>query len=250
MARWQDLILDLLPFWLSGSFAKRFFRSAVTPADIITDGIKEGVKARFVKIAPDDALDEIGSERNIERYPNETLASYRVRLAEAWETWMHAGHESSIENQFLVFAGLTNVRTYAHRIIGNPVTPYNWQPDQNSTAWSRFSHVIDQPMPWSDLIAGPEIIAGPEVISGTTMTASEYRIMRRIVHKWRPAHALGVMLTLVFDGVIASPDTIAGPALFAGCTKTDLPIGRFFNYGFGFNAGPGTTCGYYLPGDN
>jgi hypothetical protein len=58
---------------------------------------------------PPDALPLVGNERSMPRYPADTDATYRERLAEAWDTWLFAGNEDAITDQLAAF-GLSTTR--------------------------------------------------------------------------------------------------------------------------------------------
>lgn len=78
--------------------------------DLIFEGASQALRVGHLRsgFQPNDALPLIGSERSIPRYPADTDTTYRNRLAEAWETWLHGGNEVAILEQYTAF-GLSAV---------------------------------------------------------------------------------------------------------------------------------------------
>ena len=91
---WQSGVLA--PTWLRRTTGSALQRVLGAIKDLVAGASKEAVKARIVAEAATDALSYIGSDRNIERYPNEATASYRARLARAWTVWEFAGTAAGI----------------------------------------------------------------------------------------------------------------------------------------------------------
>src|SRR5689334_18450678 len=76
--------------------------------DSFVDRAKQSVKARFPLLAPTDALDAIGVERQIPRGPGEHDAPYAARLVDAWNSWPNAGTPFGMLRAFYA-TGYTNV---------------------------------------------------------------------------------------------------------------------------------------------
>ena len=59
--------------------------------DHVVADAKDAVKARFVDIAPTDALPRLAADRKIDRAPDEAADSWRERIRGAWESWSWLG---------------------------------------------------------------------------------------------------------------------------------------------------------------
>lgn len=241
------LVEEVVPTWLRGTWGARWFRVLGRLADIIGEGARQAVKARFPKHAPVDALDAIGWERLIDRGPNESDERYRQRVAGPWDVWPYGGTATGIIAALRGF-GLGSPRVYNHRTSTTPAKPYNWKFDDNDTNWSRFWVVLDPGAhPWEPLVASEDLLASDELLAGITMTASEYRTLRRLVHRWRDAHGLAADLLIIFEGPMAADDLLASDALLAGGDIASLPLGQFAGYGFAQFASDDLIAGYYQP---
>lgn len=77
--------------------------------DIIMEGASQAIQGPWLRsgFQPPDALPLVGNERRMPRYPSDTDATYRERLAEAWSTYGRGGNEGAIIEQLIAF-GLTN----------------------------------------------------------------------------------------------------------------------------------------------
>ncbi len=90
--RYRDAIPTLLaPGWLQTPKNAAWLRASGDVKDSLVERAKSAVKARFAATAPRDALDSLGSERQIERGPSESDTDYAARVAGAWETWQYGG---------------------------------------------------------------------------------------------------------------------------------------------------------------
>lgn len=241
------LVEEVIPTWLRDTWGERWFRALGRMADLVVDGAKQAVKARFVRLAPTDALDALGWERLIERGPNESHERYRERVSKPWDVWPQAGTAGGIQAALQGY-GLGSARVYNHRTVTTPAKSYNWRFDDNDTNWSRLWVVLDpEAHPWTPLVAADTLLASDELLAGITMTASEFRTLRRLVHRWRPAHGLAADLLVVFEAPMAADDLIAEDGLLAGGDVCSLPLGQFAGYGFAQFAHDSLLAGYYQP---
>lgn len=232
---YEDWAFDLFPAWLRGPWAKKWANAFGLLADTIKDAAKDAVKARFVLGCPDDAVPYIASDREVDRGKDETLASWRLRTANMWETAQTYGTKAGIEEHIRVGLALTAVSLFSW-VEG-------WS-DANATNNARFWIAIDQPNPWGALLCGDDTICSDETLNGSTMTLTELRELRRIVRKWRADHELAMAFVVSFGPALTSASYAPGTTAIAG--QTTLPVGRFVNYSGAQLCGDATVCGYYF----
>lgn len=112
---------------LAGAWGSRWFGAVGALLDgALGGGLDAGTLVGPLG-APDDALPLLGADRAIVRLAGETLASFRVRVAGAWETWRWAGTTRGIHATVRLF-GWRGVRAVPHR---------EWPIDE-AALWSRY----------------------------------------------------------------------------------------------------------------
>lgn len=229
---------EAAPPWLRRALGDGFLSSLGETKDELVARAKESVKARLLELGPDDALPVLGLDSQMERGPNETADGFRARMLDRWNHHTWRGLEKGVEDALRVY-GLTDARMYTRR----DSDPF----DDNTNWWSRFWVFVFSP-PWTNILAGDAVPAAEESLAGTTMTLSELRTLRRIIHTARSGHELGVELVLIYDEfTVAGPDAFAGEDGKAGGDTCSLPIGRCVGVGQCGIAGDQTICGYYFP---
>lgn len=178
--------LPLSATW-RGAFGAKF--AGLVMGDIhnrLSEGYMDAVRSPYLHLAgrtPDDALPFIGSETNINGYPNESLTSYRARLDDPWDTWTPAGDESVITAQFAA-AGYPGVQVQFDPAATGPrgeAAPY-W-----SQFWLYFPFSSGHPIDGT----GP-VWDGFNWDDGTlwdlNAPVSFYEQIHGIVRKWKPGH--------------------------------------------------------------
>ncbi len=235
---------DVTPAFLlkAGGWGRKWIASMASLADLTLEGARQASIADSPADCPGDALDYVGADSDIERNPSEGGPAYRVRLVNRFLTHERGaragvdGYESGVALS-LVDLGHEDVRALD---LG-----HGWVFDENvSNPW-RFWIVIDQAHPWNELIAGDDVIAG-DLTAGITMPYSILRQIRRLIRKWKSAHAIGVRIIVIFSGIIAGEDTFASDTTICGCESVELPIGRICGLAPCDTAGDATICGYYI----
>jgi hypothetical protein len=178
--RWVKQVLQQ-PVWQQDA-GEAWIGWAALLFDDIGEGIRLATRAPWLKepALSQDALDALGDEMSLPKYPRETLAAYQARLDRAWEIWSRAGHESEILAQ-LEAAGFPGAQIYHASdwpLSGEP----NW--------WSQF---------WVFFPAGTHTVTGPGAAygsfnwgDGTTygpqgISTEDLRTMHAIIKKFRPA---------------------------------------------------------------
>lgn len=98
VATYVTWLTSLLPGPLAGPWGRRWAGvvGAVGGDELLADA-KVAVKARLPSEAPEDALPLLGADRVMPRLPGETVAAWRARIADAWETWRWAGTRHGLE---------------------------------------------------------------------------------------------------------------------------------------------------------
>lgn len=162
----------------------------------VTPRLKFAVKARFpdnplgATATPDDALDQTGGERLLERGPGETSAAWGTRLRLAWDAWVYGGTPLGLLTQ-LKIAGYTNVAigiglghwytldgTGALVDVSFPAPFKAVEGDPARRYWNQFVLLFFAPLPVSWQTGGPPAANSDEVAK-----------IKRILNRWRPAVA-------------------------------------------------------------
>ena len=184
---WQPTVA---PAWIDAQWSEAFGLAKDSVADIAT----QAVKSRLIATCPTDAIVPIGNDRGLERVPGETTASYRARLVGAWEAYAWAGTAKGILDQ-LAIAGYSNVRILENESIGGS--------DADPSKWWRFIVRILQPHPFGDGSTIPRYGDGTTYGGGRTyggIPIAARDLIRRIIRKWKPAHARCLRVEVVLSG--------------------------------------------------
>lgn len=234
-ADFRGMLIDLAPPWLQGPYGSRLMYSIGLVLDAMGDLIIDGVAARLPGIGTVDALDEIGSDREIIRGPAESDDSYAARLTRAFDDWAHAGSPNSRMSQLQAY--LTPVLPLMRNVFvdndtpqtavwhelpaGDPdgdvtvtkVSPTNWDWDGNAAEYWRFYPIIDATDVW--VTDGTWADSGTWDDGGTwdsTATPEEVATIRLIVNQWRAAQAHCQWIIVAFDPADFSPSNLMPPS--------------------------------------
>jgi hypothetical protein len=183
---YEQWLVEQSPGWLQGPYGAGYVGTLGLTKDTVVDAVKQAIKARFIKLAPNDALGYIGDDRVIERYPVDTDATYRARLVAAWETWLYAGTDRGVIAAMNA-AGFANVQIF-NNLVG-PGFEMTWPPDSDAANWSRFWVVITDPQ-WTGVAWGDGHKWGDPWSWGTTATAADAAWIRAIIRKWKSSHTI------------------------------------------------------------
>lgn len=215
---YEVLLRDILaPAFMRGTWSSRWLGSIGAYAELIWQGASQAANVGYPSLAPNDALDLVGRNLNIERLIDEADGPYRDRLRTPFTTWEESGRAVGIVNQLETF-GINDVEVYD--------IAAGWDPgDGNTSAAWRFWVVITGQPGWSLLEAAEDVIASDDIVAGVDgMTQTDYRNLRRIVHKWRAAHAAPIDFYIIFSGTLGTTSTAAAEAMVAAGDAVDLPI--------------------------
>lgn len=179
--RWA---LDLAPPWLRGTWGEKLIQAIAIVFDSIVEANYEASAAGTLDAPtfPAAALEYIGHERFVERYPAENDAAYKARIKSAWQSWRQAGTAFLLDE--LAAAGFT----------ASIKLTYDWNWDGNAAWWSRFWVVITVHS-W-----GPVYWGAPrwgEGVWGCDASQPEAETLLRLVRKWKPAHMFPVTVVVL-----------------------------------------------------
>jgi len=168
------------PAWLRGPFGAGWLEAHGLIKDGLVEGARQATKARFVSVAPSDALPYAASDRGLERMPHDTEATWRARLGQAWELWAWAGTRKGVVDALERTAIASSVAIYdAHQ----------WNAGTGS--WARFWVVLQTDFGPPPICGAPGLSVGqPDLLCGLTgATSVQINAILRAVRLWRPPHA-------------------------------------------------------------
>lgn len=165
--------------WARSYFGIRLTGTIALHHDLIAEGANDAIKSRSAKYSNVDAYPYIGGNVNLERFPNDTDATYRDRLMHAFSIWQQAGTKQGLERAFDYF-GFAGVLVYEDKDWLRPPKPY----------WSQFwvwfpsgSHSVTTSTTVYGAGAGTYGSGSLYGISG--ITAELVEGLRRLVRKWK-----------------------------------------------------------------
>jgi hypothetical protein len=195
---YQEYVVTFAPGFLLKTWGKKFLQGIAKVLDSeLVDRAKESVKAHIIEVAPDSALATLGRERQLEKYPPMSLATYRSYLQAAWEVWPGGGTEGGL---LAALSAALPGPTYEiwEQIDGGPFT-YD--------GWSSFYVLLRDPIPWDFWQYGTDRTWGEkESTWGSTATPAEIKFLRQLIKKWKGGHnklegiALNLSSMLIWPG--------------------------------------------------
>lgn len=232
MPTFRTFLADASPTWLKkiDGYGVRMMQGMVGYfGDLIAESFNQAIKAAWLKQStrPQDALDPIGDNFNIERVPGELDADYETRLNDAWTLWEEAATLEFAENAFTPF-GID-----ASDILLR--TRNEWTFAANR--WSQFWVVLTDDagsLPWAEDIWGPGVW-GDEGTWGTDATFEEITGIVKLVCKWKSAHELPVETILLYgDGAVWGVGTWGVPRVWGTDQVVRWPMARLWGEGYPF----------------
>lgn len=176
------------PPWLLGEWGERLMIVLGIAKEVQSQRTRDAVKARFVHLAPVDALPDLGKDRKMLRAPGETDDGYRERLLNAFDIWATAGTEAGLLELFRV-AGATDVTIWEDQDVGGALGH-----------WARFAIYVAEPHPytapktWGSFAWGDGTCWGFGDDAAITYT-------KEVIRRWKPAHTRCVGIAVVWAGV-------------------------------------------------
>ncbi len=179
--KYRDAIPRLLaPGWLQTPKNAAWLRASGDLKDSLVERAKAAVKARFPLLAPRDALDSAGAERQLERGPSETNESFAARVVGAWNIWrwggtagglLHALADSGYPDAILAIVGGKAYALVDGEVTTTTLPAGSWACAATPTFWSRFVVVLPA-NPWGEDPASDD----PRI-----------ELIRRLVRRWKSA---------------------------------------------------------------
>jgi Phage tail protein (Tail_P2_I) len=188
--------------WLSRPVGGAFVEANAIVHDVAADGAREAVKARFIGLAPADALPYHAGERLLEQGAGETEDAWRARLLDAWDEWAWAGTPRGLERALELF--------YEPAAI---YEAFDWYP--GDPAWARFWVVLGpsgHPFgPTKKVGSGPAWKVGDGTLVGVTgATSEDVARLRRTIKLWKPGN------TTCADVIAAAGAPVVGTGWHVG----------------------------------
>jgi hypothetical protein len=197
---WTDYLFDLAPSQFKGYWASRLLGGLLgVPTDTVAHAnVEAGAVGVFKSnVCPLDVLAHVGNERMLVKYPNETSAAYKARLANAWNIWLSSGSPSAMVDQ-LSSAGFPNCMIQRDFSANAGDTERGCDAFPSSADyWSSFVLVVpragyydeldtaryfDESPPWT--FDGFPVVYwgnGSSIVNRETMY-----VIKSIVKKWKP----------------------------------------------------------------
>jgi hypothetical protein len=102
-ANFREFVYNLSPGSWRRYWGQRFLGATLgLIGDVVSDGARRAVAVSKLTNpdCPPDAVDLIGIERNLPRFPGEATEPYKARLLKAWDLWQQAGTAGGIDAMF------------------------------------------------------------------------------------------------------------------------------------------------------
>jgi hypothetical protein len=195
---------NLATGFLRGDAGRAFLEAFGAMKDAQVARAKEAVKARMPGVCPADALAILGGERGIDRGLTESEESFRSRVRSAWDVWRWAGTPYGLLLAFYwagyrPTSGKVVLQTQGgkqHELRAD-FDPAVHTPE-NAIVVTNLGvvHLGGTPAElWSDCA----VIFLPPVVPAWLPTppadgSAEVEAIRRLISKWKPAHARCVRL--------------------------------------------------------
>lgn len=243
--------------WAKGFYGIRLTGTIALHCDLIAEGVNEAIKARFPKISAPDAYPYIGGNVNLERFPNDTDATYRDRLSHGFSIWQQAGTKQGLERGFDFF-GFPYAQVYEDKDWQRPPKPYWSQfwvvfPDHAQTGGGAYGGGLSygggagaygngitypgnlNPVTGSGATYGSAGTYGSGSLYGISgITAEQVEGLRRLVRKWK--RSASICREMIFE--------ISSQYYGSGHTYGDgSKYGIVITYGTGHIYGDGSQYG-------
>jgi hypothetical protein len=215
----------LLPEWLlglTGEWGRKWCTVFGGFEDVILSSTKDGVKARLVAEAPDDALPYIGDERVLARGRTETLTAYRTRLQRAWEIHKYGGTSSGVEaSLFPIWPSLDEDFTNALAVNDG------WHFDEFGS-WSRYWILAQDSGLTQETWGGDGVWDYLGVWGLANTTPEDIQTLRRNAWWWNAKGVLPVLFTVVFSGEVWDPTELWPDGTWGGSTACHIALGSYW----------------------
>lgn len=190
----------LAPSWYDDEYGGRTFRQFhAIREDAETDNFKEGVKARWPALAPDDALVHIGRDRNEEQAPRyQTAAQFRAMLETTWTRAERYGTHEGVE-QALIPLGFNASKLWAVDVCQGAL---GWGGSEDWPSYFAIiagdGHSFERVETWTSM--GSTVWEEWDQLWDLNMTRGEVDMLKRMVMRWKDARSFPLELAISSDG--------------------------------------------------
>jgi len=209
MTLMRDFAVGLGPHWFwhgrKGGIVNWLALAVVS--EVIADTLLRAAMQGMLMspLSGDSAAPMSGRQRNMERYPSETIPVYRARLHNAWDYWEFAGGETVLTMLQAAGYGATPIGSEFAEVVPNSADPVisGW--------YSEFQIIL--PMPEDsraimDCICSDTLMCSDDTMCGTALTTSECMLVANIIRKFRPSKDLCRKVIFVCSAALLPPITI------------------------------------------
>jgi hypothetical protein len=199
--------VDRLPYWARLGSLPDWFSAEGDAKDVLVAALKDAAKLRCPSLAPPDALDKLGADRMLPRYPAEVDAAYRARLAAAWDAWERAGSAVGVLGELRRYLGPLGLVSWMQ--ILTPLLRYVSNVDGTVTTTQGGAFLIDIPNWWTKFSLLIAVPAGPAIPADGSDVANA---VAAILKNWIPAHEVCVSISVSRGEVWGAPGNTWGAA--------------------------------------
>jgi hypothetical protein len=193
--------------------------------------VRAAALLRLPARCPVGALGALGALLQLDRYPGEADATYRARLAAAWETWTTAGSAACVEAQIAAALG-PGLDVVAFHDDEFAPFPSHWH--------SRFVVVLGPAL--GSLVANQWVLGagtlGSAALAGN-LDDAQRRLIKSIALRWKAAHGYAAAILVRLDATpLLGLDWTLGASPLGGTDPIWIWIGRLFGCNFVLGATP------------
>jgi hypothetical protein len=186
---YRDWQMEVAPPWLRHPQDDGWHRAMGDAKDSLVELLRQGVKARFVTLAPPDALAALGQERGLLRLAGESDASFAGRIQAAWDSWQWAGTPFGLlfvlkgmgfsgaailtPDREALGKGLMHELDGQDALVSTPLPARKWFAT-TELGWNHYELLLRPPLP-----------AGWPVAD----ESSEANVLRSVLTAWGSGHA-------------------------------------------------------------
>lgn len=208
-ADFAEYQLELMPSsWLRGPFGASWATSFGAVKHKVHVLAAEATKAGIIREAPPDALIHKGRERDLERMPGESDATYAARLEDAWNAYEKSATDLGIIDAIKLLGLTAHIRR-----------DRQWKHDDTvpGTIWARmWIIIVDPPWPFIEDFTAlaakyPTMAdwAAAKVGFGVEAPLDTIAQITRIAKKWTSADVLVVNIIVIARGRVMGFPVVA-----------------------------------------
>lgn len=186
--------------------------------DLVSEAAQQATKVHFVGTPglPDDALPYVGAQKDIDRYPGETVASYKARIATGIQDHIEGGTDIRVEEDLAIAYAAGEIFEDSEWV--RPPQPF-W-----TNNWLFFSKEAMLASTGGGPIPGPPQTYGtpglvytsyalaPRVYGAVNLTPQSVRLIRALVRKWKAARSVFREAIFEFTGETYGTGHVYGEA--------------------------------------